>query len=46
VEGTVEISALLLVVEIQVGHQDLKRLNRRCGRGENDELPRNGTKRC
>lgn len=34
----VEIPALLLIVEIQVGHQNLKRLNRTCSREENDSF--------
>lgn len=31
----VEIPALLLIVEIQVGHQNLERFNRTCSREEN-----------
>lgn len=34
----IEIPALLLIVEIQVGHQNLKRLNRTCSREENDNF--------
>lgn len=34
VECAVEVSALLLIVEVQVGHQNLSKLSRRCSRGE------------
>lgn len=37
----IEVPAFLLIVEIQVGHQNLKGFNRKCKREENDELPRN-----